>query len=93
MEQRAGLTAAKRELSKVESRRQKLLDLMLDGVIPSSEGKNDENNFRDHNERGRLTEEVDDSKCSGIGLSCGIIGVLGDQRINVGLYHQSRKLN
>jgi hypothetical protein len=55
--------------------------------------KNDANNFRDHNERGRLTEEVDDSKCSGIGLSFGIIGVLGDQRINVGLYHQSRKLN
>jgi hypothetical protein len=41
IEQRAGLTAAKRELSRVESRRQKLLDLMLDGVVSSSEGKDE----------------------------------------------------
>jgi site-specific DNA recombinase len=39
MEQRAGLNVAKRELSKVETRRKKLLDLMLDDVVPTSEGK------------------------------------------------------
>ena len=38
-EQRAGLNVAKRELSKVETRRKKLLDLMLDDVVPTSEGK------------------------------------------------------
>ncbi len=39
MEQRAGLSGAKRELSKIEARRKKLLDLMLDDVVPASEGK------------------------------------------------------
>lgn len=39
MEQRANLTAAKRELSQVEARRRKLLDLMLDGVVSKGEGK------------------------------------------------------
>jgi site-specific DNA recombinase len=39
MEQRAGLNAAKRELTKVETRRKKLLDLMLDDVVPTAEGK------------------------------------------------------
>jgi site-specific DNA recombinase len=39
MEQRAGLTGAKRELSRIEARRKKLLDLMLDDVVPTSEGK------------------------------------------------------
>ncbi len=39
MEQRANLTAAKRELSQIEARRRKLLDLMLDGVVPNNEGK------------------------------------------------------
>ncbi|MBY0497945.1 MAG: recombinase family protein [Cyanobacteria bacterium] len=39
MEQRAGLNMAKRELSKVETRRKKLLDLMLDDVVSTSEGK------------------------------------------------------
>jgi len=41
MEQRSGLNAAKRELSKIEVRRRKLLDLMLDDVVPTSEGKDE----------------------------------------------------
>jgi site-specific DNA recombinase len=41
MEQRANLTGAKRELSQIETRRRKLLDLMLDGVVSKSEGKNE----------------------------------------------------
>ena len=39
MEQRVGLNAAKRELSRIEMRRKKLLDLMLDDVVPTSEGQ------------------------------------------------------
>jgi hypothetical protein len=39
MEQRAGLNVAKRELSKVETRRKKLLGLILDDAVPTGEGK------------------------------------------------------
>jgi site-specific DNA recombinase len=39
MEQRANLTASKRELTQIEARRRKLLDLMLDGVVSKNEGK------------------------------------------------------
>jgi site-specific DNA recombinase len=39
MEQRAGVSAAKRELARIEVRQKKLLDMMLDDVVPPEKGK------------------------------------------------------
>jgi site-specific DNA recombinase len=39
MEQRAGLTSAKRELARIDARQKKLLDMMLDDAVPVQKGK------------------------------------------------------
>jgi hypothetical protein len=39
MEQRGGLTSAKRELARIEARQKKLLDMMLDDAVPVQKGK------------------------------------------------------
>ena len=39
MEQRAGLTSAKREVARIDARQKKLLDMMLDDAVPVQKGK------------------------------------------------------
>jgi site-specific DNA recombinase len=43
MEQAASITSAKRELARIEARRKKLIDLVLDDQVPASEAKDELN--------------------------------------------------